>query len=138
MSATVLMDNIILDACLGATPSLLGSSVQIGLSLTAINKDGSGYTEPSGGSYSKVTVTNNGTNFGAAVSSEKTNATEIAFPQATADWGTIVSWFMLEVATGLIRFHGILDDGAGNAQARPVYNNDTFKFYAGELRIKMS
>jgi hypothetical protein len=96
MSATVLMDNILLDACLGASPSLLGSSVQIGLSTTAINKDGSGYTEPSGGSYGKVTVTNNGTNFGAAVSSEKSNLTEIAFTQASADWGTIVSWFMIE------------------------------------------
>lgn len=129
------LENTILDALLGASATLIGSSVDICLSTTALNDDGTGYTEPSGGSYARQTVTNNGTNFGAAAAGVKSNATEIAFPTATADWGEIVEWFMLEGAT--VVMHGELDDGAGNAQPRNVYNGDTFKFLVGNLRINL-
>jgi hypothetical protein len=46
------------------------------------------YVEVSGGSYARVTKTNNSTNFPAASAAVKKNGTVIDFGTATADWGT--------------------------------------------------
>jgi len=54
-----------------------------------------GQTEVTGGSYARVTVTNNLTNFPASSLGKKRNASAYTFPAPTADWGVIVGagWF---------------------------------------------
>lgn len=49
-----------------------------------------GGTEVTLGSYARVTITNNLTNFPAAALGEKRNATAFTFPAPTADWGVVV------------------------------------------------
>jgi hypothetical protein len=71
----------------------------LGLSTTAPNEDGTGFTEPTGGSYARVAVTNNSTNFPAAAVSDtttKTNGAVIPFPTPTGTWGLITyyGWFL--------------------------------------------
>lgn len=67
---------------------------------TAAPTDAGGGTEVTGGSYARVAVTNNSTNWPAAAAGAKSNGTVITFPTATADWGTIVAFAILDASSG--------------------------------------
>lgn len=73
-----------------------------GLSTTEPNQaDGTGITEPSGGSYARVAVTANATNFGELWdSSFFANKTAIQWPQPTGDWGEPLWVFASDAASG--------------------------------------
>jgi hypothetical protein len=62
----------------------------VGLSTTTPNEDGTGFTEPVGGSYARVAVTNNTTNWPAATTSSgvtsKANGTVIQFTNPTGTY----------------------------------------------------
>lgn len=60
---------------------------------------GSTITEPSGGSYARVSVANDATEWGPAASSSIDNLNQQAFPQATADWGVIRAYMLVDAAT---------------------------------------
>ena len=97
---TDFVNNKILDLFLGSC--LLHAScglVTFGLSQTTANKGGT-VTEPSGGGYARVAVTNNLTSFPSASSGSKSNAVAIQFPSPTASWGTITTVFIADAATG--------------------------------------
>ena len=68
-------------------------------SQTASIKTGA-VSEPSGGGYARVAVSNTLTNFPAASSGTKSNATAITFPTPSAAWGTVVSVFIADAAAG--------------------------------------
>jgi hypothetical protein len=88
--------------------------------------------EVSGGSYARVSVTNNTTNFATVTGSAKLNSTAIIFPTATANWN----------AAANINQVGVLDGNAGSAAdngllwadlttPKPVLNGDQGQFAAG-------
>jgi hypothetical protein len=56
-------------------------------------------TEVTGGSYARVAVTNNATNWPAASGGAKANGTAITFPAPTANWGTVVAFAIYDAAT---------------------------------------
>lgn len=72
----------------------------LGLSKTTPNEDGSNFTEPVAMSYARVAVTNNLTNFPAAVTTlgttTKTNGIKFTFPNPSGTWGlmTDYGWFL--------------------------------------------
>ena len=74
--------------------------------------------EPSGGSYARVSVTNNTTNWpnstanGSGPGYIKQNGTAITFPAATAGWGTVAGFLIGDNAT----------PGSGNLLAFGVLN----------------
>lgn len=76
----------------------------LGISTTTPNEDGTGFTEPVGGSYARVTITNNSTNFPAAttVSDEtrKTNGAKFTFANPTGTWGIATYWGLFTTLTG--------------------------------------
>ena len=79
--------------------------------------------EVSGGAYARqlagLSIPSNG------VSS---NASDIVFPTATADWGTITHCALMDAATaGNVLMYSALDT------SKVVSNGDTFKFNAGDL-----
>lgn len=91
---------------------------------------GSTVSELSGGSYARVAVTNNTTNFGAASGGVKTNATTITFPTATADWG-IARWAgIFSAASG-----GSLYGYGPISPARNVLSGQTPRFTSGTLTV---
>jgi hypothetical protein len=61
-----------------------------GLSYTTPATDGTNFTEPVGGAYARVSITNNATNWPAAATSSgvttKANGTAITWPNPTATW----------------------------------------------------
>jgi hypothetical protein len=59
-----------------------------------------GGTEAAYGSYARVAVTNNGTNFPAAASGRKLLATALAFPTPSSGSGTIVAFGILTASSG--------------------------------------
>lgn len=87
----------------------------LGLSTAIPNDDGSGFTEPVGGAYARVTVINNATNFPTATTvsgvTTKTNGTAFTFTTPTGLWGQIVwyGWFTA-LTGGLPEYINELDD----------------------------
>lgn len=100
MGATDARERMIADSQFGgAATTWAPATWYLGLSTTTPNDDGTGFTEPVGGAYARVAVTNNATNFPAAVTTSgvttKTNGTAITFTNPTALWGQLThyGWF---------------------------------------------
>jgi len=89
-------------------------------------------TEVSGGAYARQAVT-----FGApsAVGGKQTisNSAEIAFPAASADWGTITHIGIRDAATGgNLLYYGAVTN------PRSILTSDVFKFAAGALSLSLN
>ena len=91
-------ENAILDHVLqgGASPLTPPANIYVGLSTADPLDDGSGLAEPSGGGYARVLWSNWTTPADRAVS----NNGSIVFPKASAGWGTITHWFLVDAASG--------------------------------------
>ena len=134
MGATDIEERTIADNRFGSgTPATWYFAV----STTVPNDDGTNITEPSGGSYARVAVTNNTTNFPAASTTSgvtsKTNGTNITFPNPTANWGVIVAYAIFDASSGgNARYVDPLDSAITvNSGATPV------QFDAGFLVLKV-
>lgn len=92
--------NRILDRNFGSVLYTPPATLYIGLSTTPINIDGTGATEPSGGSYTRVGVTNDKTTWSNAVNGTLLNSITITFPESTASWGTITYAFIADALSG--------------------------------------
>lgn len=111
------------------------ATLYIGLSSTTPTEAGGNITEPSTGSYARVSTT--GADWSAASGTApavKTNTAVKTFPAATADWVS---------AANLTHFVLFDASTAGNAKwwgalttPKPVLNGDTASFAAGALILK--
>ena len=92
----------------------------------------SGGTELSGGSYARVAVTNNTTNFPTVTTNLMVNGTAITFPQASADWSTADGFALYTASSGgSPKYSGDLDNPI------TVRTGQTRSFAAGDLKIKL-
>ena len=135
MAITIGTANSVLDLLFGQTSFSNFSTLYCGLSTTVIQNDGSGATEPSGGGYARVAITNNKINFTNANLAALTNATSIAFPESTASWGTITYFFLAGGATS-----GVADIKYFEVLSSPktVQSQTTVLFSVGALTISMT
>lgn len=90
-------ENNALDAILGPGWTL-DPTVWVALA-TSAPSDSSFGTEVAGGTYARVAVTNNVTNWPAASGGSKSNGTAITFPTPTALWGTITHFVVANHAS---------------------------------------
>lgn len=125
------LENEILDHVFGAAAYTAPATLYIAL-FTAAPTDAGGGTEVSGGSYARVAVTNNATNFPAASGGAKANGTEITFVTATASWGTVVAFGIFDAASA-----GNLLAWADLTVTKTVNNGDTAKFAVSDLDITL-
>ena len=98
------LENRVLDHFLGGVASTAPATVYVGLLTTAMSDASTSGTpspgvEVTGGSYARVAVTNNATNWPAASGGAKANGTVITFPAPTANWGTVVAAAIMDAAT---------------------------------------
>jgi hypothetical protein len=122
----------LLDHVFGDTAYTAPSNTYIGLSTTDPLDDGSGINEPSGGSYARVNVVNNTTNWPNAAAGAKANGTAFTFPTATASWGTIGYFFISDAASGgNMLGHGSL------TTPKTIDSGDTASFAIGDLDITL-
>lgn len=107
----------------------------VGLWTTTLGDTSTGSTagEPSGGSYARVSVTNNSTNWAAASGGATSNSTLIAFPMATAAWGTISYVGLCDAAT-----NGNMIAYAQLTAPVVVSQYDTVLFQPGDLDITIT
>lgn len=92
----------VLDAVFGQTALPSIATVYVALYTATPGDANASGTEVTGGSYARVAVTNNGTNWPAASGtspSTKQNGTTITFPAPTANWGTVVAFAIYDAAT---------------------------------------
>lgn len=91
-------------------------------------------SEPSGGDgYARVTVDNDGTTWDAVASGVSGNLVPIAFATATASWGTIASFYLVDSASG-----GNVLFGGDLVPPRVIASGDTPRFAPGQLTITES
>jgi len=97
---------------------------------TSAPTDAGGGTEVSGGSYARqLAGLSEATGSGGTTS----NADDITFPTATADWGTVTHVAIMDaVSGGNMIMHSALD------ASKAVNNGDTFKINAGDLDVTVA
>lgn len=89
----------LLDHVFGNAAYTAPATVHVALyTVTPTDASASG-TEVTGGSYARVAVTNNATNWPAAAAGAKANGTAITFPAPTANWGTVVAFAIYDAAS---------------------------------------
>ena len=124
------LENKVLDHVLGGGDYSRPATVYVAL-YTATPSDSGGGTEVSGGSYARVAVTNNSTNWPAASGGSKSNGTAITFPTPSANWGTVTSFGILDASSG-----GNLLYWGALAANKTINNGDAApQFAAGALTI---
>lgn len=92
------LENKILDHVLGKTTYTAPNDLYFGL-YTAAPTDAGGGTEVSGGSYARVGLTNNVTNFPNASGGSKSNGVDVSFPVASAGWGSVTHVGVFDAST---------------------------------------
>ena len=113
------------------------AKLYVGVSLTPIQDDGTGISEPSAAhGYSRVEIDNIDTSWKEAVVvsgvGRKSNDIEITFPEASGNWGTITHFFISDsLAGGNVLGYGVLDT------ARELLSGDIAKFLVGTLVITL-
>jgi hypothetical protein len=122
-----------------ARTALPRTPTHIGLFTTLPTADaGTGGVEATGGSYARVALAANGTNWGSSsaggVGSPATiqNLVAVLFPTATVAWGTIVGWGYWTASTsGTLLYFGPLSSNV------EVAINDAPDFQPGALIAKL-
>lgn len=124
----------VLDHVFGGSDYTRPATLYIALCTTAPTDASTGSTivEPSGGSYARVSVTNNATNFPAASAGAKANDTAITFPTASASWGTVTHMAICDASSA----GNVLAWGALTA-SKTVDSGDTVSFAIGDLDITL-
>lgn len=101
------LEGAILNFLLGGVALAAPATLYIALSTAAYSDaaTGAAMTEvpTAGTAYARVAVTNNTTNWPLATGSsptQKTNGAAFTFPTASAAWGTIMSFYICDAASG--------------------------------------
>lgn len=105
-------------------------TIHVGL-FTSAPSDAGGGTEVSGGSYARVSHGAT-SDWNAAASGSKSNATQVDFPTATASWGTVTHFGLFDASTS-----GNLIAWGPLASSVTVDNGDTPSIAAGEIVISI-
>lgn len=122
-----------MDLNFGGTSYTPPATYHFALSTTTPSIDGSGFTEPVGGSYSRVSFTNNKTNWGTASNASLTNAAAVQFVESTGSWGTIVAVGIYDASTsGNLYWYDTL------SPARAVASATTVLFAIGAITVQMT
>lgn len=122
----------LLDHVFGKTAYTAPTDLYLGLSTTDPTDAGTQTGEPSGGSYARVKVTNNTTNFPNASGGSKANGATFTFPKATGAWGTVTHFFIADASTA----GNILASGA-LTESKAVTSGDTINFLSGAITITL-
>jgi hypothetical protein len=129
------LENKILDIVLGATSYTPAANIYIALSTSAYSDAATGAScnEVSGGSYARVSATNNATTWPNASGGVKANGIVFTFPAASGSWGTVQSFYIVDAnSSGNILY------GADLTSARAITTGDTASFAVGAITITES
>lgn len=126
------LENELLDHVFANAAYTAPATLYLALSTADPTDDGSGIAEPSGGSYARLAVTNNLTNWPAASGGSKSNGADFTFATATASWGVISHMAIYDAVTG-----GNMLAHAALTSSKTIDNGDTVIFETGNLTITL-
>ena len=133
MSVTYFSSNKVLDFNFGITSYAPPATQYFALSTSAPDISGGSFTEPSGGAYARVALTNNKTNWGTAASGVLTNSTAVTFAESTASWGTIVAVGIFDALTsGNLLWYDVL------TPSRTIATATTVLFAIGSITVQFN
>ena len=94
--------NSVLNNSFGQTAYTAPVTLYLGLSTTAIADAGTGETEPVGGAYDRIAITNDKTSWSTATGADNriNNLIELTFSEATGTWGNVTHFFLSDAADG--------------------------------------
>lgn len=123
------LENKILNYIFNGSSFSAPSTVYIGLYTSAPSDTGGG-TEVSGGSYARVAITCNTTNFPTTTTGLIQNAVAQNFAQASAGWGTIVAFGIFDALTsGNLLYWGLITPN------KTVATGDTLSIAINQLQV---
>ena len=125
-------ENEILDHLLSAATYTAPATLYLAV-FTAAPTDAGGGTEVTGGSYARLAVTNDATNFPAAVAGSKSNGVALTMVTASANWGTIVAYALFDASSA-----GNMIGWADLSSSVIINNGDTLRFAAGALTYSLT
>lgn len=128
------LEDKLLDHAFGGGDYTRPATVYVALCTTTPTDSSTGSTivEPSGGSYARVAVTNNATNFPASSGGSKSNGTAITFTTASGSWGTVTAVALVDASSA----GNVMAWGALTA-SKTVDSGDTVSFAIGALVITL-
>lgn len=126
------LKNAIINEILGDTAFTVPTTLYVALStgMWAASTTGSSISEPSGGGYARVSITNDSTMWPVTTIGSKSNAVAITFPLASANWGTVQSFYLVDASSG-----GNILYGGDLYTPRAVLSGDTPKFNIGQMTV---
>lgn len=127
------LQNAALNTVLGGPQFTLPSpNVYIALSTAAFTSTatGSSMTEVNAGGYQRVAVTNNTSNWPNASNGSKSNNAVFTFTSATANWGTVLSFYICDASSA-----GNVLYGADLTTSRTINSGDTASFAVGSITL---
>lgn len=126
---TDFLENKVLQHFLKGTVYTQPTGLWIALYTASPGESGAG-TEVSGGGYARQPVTFTVTG------NVATNTGEVNFGQATANWGTVTHWAIVDAVTAGNRlWYGATENAGGVNTGFAVNNGDTFRFPASSITI---
>jgi hypothetical protein len=121
------LENALVNATLRNTTFTSPATVYVGLYTTDPTDANTG-TEVTGGSYARKAAT-----FGAPSNGVSTISSAIEFDQATASWGTVAYFGILDASTsGNLLYHGAL------TASKTIDTGDVFKFASSALTVTLA
>jgi len=118
-------ENAVLDSLFGGGSP---GTYDLALSSTQPSDDGTNITEPSGGGYARLSISNSGASFNAASGGSKTNAATFEFSAATASWGAALThWLFYDGSTPII--WGTL------SPSKTIDTGDILRIPAGQMTL---
>jgi len=111
-------------------------SFYVGLATATMTEASTSATEPTVGSYARVSFAGNSTNWNTSSSGVLTNKLDIVFVESTAAWGTIVTVFIADALTGgnIWYYENIVTGLVGGIE---VLDNMLITIPAGALYVGM-
>jgi hypothetical protein len=123
------LENKILNYIFNGGTFTAPTTVYVGL-YTSAPTDAGGGTEVSGGSYARVAITCNTTNFPTTSDGQIENAVAQNFAQASAGWGTVVAFGIFDALTsGNLLYWGTV------SPSKTVAAGDTLSIAINQLQI---
>lgn len=110
--------------------TVLYPTLYAGVLLTAPALDGTGATEPVGGSYARIPIDMTGDMSASALSSSA-NTGVFSFPTPTGNWGTRIGYALWDAATS-----GDIKASYISSTPKPINTGDNVAFPIGNLLIR--
>ena len=134
MGATYYAMNKILNYTFAGGTLSQPPSFHVGLALATMTEASTSASEPTTGSYARVSFAGNSTNWNTSTNGVLTNKLDITFPEATTDWGIVTTVFIADALSGgnIWYFYNLQD---GNIGQISVLDTMLFIIPAGALYV---